>query len=183
MPMMPFIGVRISWLMVARNWLFARLAASDASRACIIARRIASRSLTMREMVADSSAISPLLTGASPSCQWPRPESSSRRASSAFSRDASSSRKLPAVRLRSSKVGRNSSGTSAADSASISPFSVDCCSKSRIRSRALSHRLSGNQISSRPPAKPAKASQAAETTSSQMAPAMLSTAKVSRRTP
>ena len=33
MPMMPFIGVRISWLMLARNWLLARLAASAASRA------------------------------------------------------------------------------------------------------------------------------------------------------
>ncbi len=34
MPMMPFIGVRISWLMLARNWLLAWLAASAASRAC-----------------------------------------------------------------------------------------------------------------------------------------------------
>ena len=32
MPMMPFIGVRISWLMLARNSLLARLAASAASR-------------------------------------------------------------------------------------------------------------------------------------------------------
>ena len=31
MPMIPFIGVRISWLMFARNWLLARLAASAAS--------------------------------------------------------------------------------------------------------------------------------------------------------
>ena len=31
MPMMPFIGVRISWLMLARNWLLARLALSAAS--------------------------------------------------------------------------------------------------------------------------------------------------------
>ena len=31
MPMMPFIGVRISWLMLARNSLLARLAASAAS--------------------------------------------------------------------------------------------------------------------------------------------------------
>ena len=28
MPITPFIGVRISWLMLARNWLLARLAAS-----------------------------------------------------------------------------------------------------------------------------------------------------------
>ena len=34
MPITPFIGVRISWLIVARNSLFARLAASAASRAC-----------------------------------------------------------------------------------------------------------------------------------------------------
>ena len=33
MPMTPFIGVRISWLMLARNSLFARLAASAASSA------------------------------------------------------------------------------------------------------------------------------------------------------
>jgi hypothetical protein len=31
MPMMPFIGVRNSWLMLARNTLLARLAASAAS--------------------------------------------------------------------------------------------------------------------------------------------------------
>ena len=31
MPMTPFIGVRISWLMLARNSLLARLAASAAS--------------------------------------------------------------------------------------------------------------------------------------------------------
>ncbi len=30
MPITPFIGVRISWLMLARNWLFAWLAASAA---------------------------------------------------------------------------------------------------------------------------------------------------------
>ena len=34
MPMIPFIGVRISWLMLARNSLFARFAASAASLAC-----------------------------------------------------------------------------------------------------------------------------------------------------
>ena len=33
MPMMPFIGVRISWLMFARNSLFARLASIARSRA------------------------------------------------------------------------------------------------------------------------------------------------------
>ncbi len=30
---MPFIGVRISWLTLARNWLLARLAISAASLA------------------------------------------------------------------------------------------------------------------------------------------------------
>ena len=35
-PITPFIGVRISWLMVARNWLFARLA-STASLVAIFA--------------------------------------------------------------------------------------------------------------------------------------------------
>ena len=35
MPMMPFIGVRISWLMLARNSLLARLAASAASFAVL----------------------------------------------------------------------------------------------------------------------------------------------------
>ena len=33
MPMMPFIGVRISWLMLARNSLLARLASIARSRA------------------------------------------------------------------------------------------------------------------------------------------------------
>ena len=37
MPMTPFIGVRISWLMLARNSLLARLAASAARRACCMA--------------------------------------------------------------------------------------------------------------------------------------------------
>ena len=33
MPMMPFMGVRISWLMLARNALLASLAATAAARA------------------------------------------------------------------------------------------------------------------------------------------------------
>ena len=44
MPMMAFIGVRISWLMFARKSLFARLAASAASRAAIICSSAALRS-------------------------------------------------------------------------------------------------------------------------------------------
>ena len=43
MPITPFIGVRISWLMLARNALLARLAAS-ASSASSLARRAASSS-------------------------------------------------------------------------------------------------------------------------------------------
>ena len=31
MPITPFMGVRISWLMLARNWLLARLASSSAA--------------------------------------------------------------------------------------------------------------------------------------------------------
>ena len=49
MPMMPFIGVRISWLMFARNTLFAWLAASArsfarASSSCTCSRSAISRS-------------------------------------------------------------------------------------------------------------------------------------------
>ena len=36
MPMIPFIGVRISWLILARNSLLARLAASAASLASAV---------------------------------------------------------------------------------------------------------------------------------------------------
>ena len=36
MPITAFIGVRISWLIVARNELFASLAASAAARACLV---------------------------------------------------------------------------------------------------------------------------------------------------
>ncbi len=43
MPITPFIGVRISWLMLARKALLARLAAS-ASSASSLARRAASSS-------------------------------------------------------------------------------------------------------------------------------------------
>ena len=49
--MMPFIGVRISWLMLARNSLLARLAASAASlassrAACARLRSVMSRNVT-----------------------------------------------------------------------------------------------------------------------------------------
>ena len=42
MPMTAFMGVRISWLMVARNWLLARLASSSSS-----VRRFSNHSLRM----------------------------------------------------------------------------------------------------------------------------------------
>ena len=51
-PMMPFIGVRISWLMLARNSLFARLASIALSRAAAMstftARSSAVRASTVR---------------------------------------------------------------------------------------------------------------------------------------
>jgi hypothetical protein len=47
MPRMPFIGVRISWLIVARNSLFARLPAS--------ARSLALRSSAVRDSTSASS--------------------------------------------------------------------------------------------------------------------------------
>ncbi len=47
MPMTAFIGVRISWLIVARNELLASLAASACARAsCASAKRRALRSAT-----------------------------------------------------------------------------------------------------------------------------------------
>ena len=42
-PITPFIGVRISWLMQARNWLLRRFAPSAASRAWRIASAAARR--------------------------------------------------------------------------------------------------------------------------------------------
>ena len=48
MPMTPFIGVRISWDMFARNSLFARLEASAASRARDCASSTCLRAVTSR---------------------------------------------------------------------------------------------------------------------------------------
>ena len=48
MPMMPFMGVRISWLMLARNSLLARLAASASSLACFSCASASFRSLMSR---------------------------------------------------------------------------------------------------------------------------------------
>ncbi len=50
MPMMPFIGVRISWLMLARNWLLARLAAS----ACFLgSQQLGLRPLALGDVAQD----------------------------------------------------------------------------------------------------------------------------------
>ncbi len=48
MPMMPFSGVRISWLAIARKRDLARLAASAWSRASVSARSLSVRSVTSR---------------------------------------------------------------------------------------------------------------------------------------
>ena len=48
MPMIPFIGVRISWLILARKSDFARFAASASSRACSAISRARSTSCTAR---------------------------------------------------------------------------------------------------------------------------------------
>ena len=50
MPMMPFMGVRISWLMLARNSLLVRVAASAASLASRIASSARFRAVMSREM-------------------------------------------------------------------------------------------------------------------------------------
>ena len=44
-PITPFIGVRISWLILAKNWLFAWLAASAASLAFRISSSACLRSV------------------------------------------------------------------------------------------------------------------------------------------
>ena len=46
--MMPFIGVRISWLIVARKALLARFAASAASRAARSSSAAFTRAVTSR---------------------------------------------------------------------------------------------------------------------------------------
>ena len=51
MPMMPFIGVRISWLMLARNSLLARLAASAASLARFLGNLGLERQVGARDLL------------------------------------------------------------------------------------------------------------------------------------
>ena len=47
MPITPFMGVRISWLMLARNSLFARVAASAASRAAPMSSNMFTEAICM----------------------------------------------------------------------------------------------------------------------------------------
>ena len=61
MPSTPFIGVRISWLMVARNCDFARLAASACSRARTSSDSARFRSVMSRRMLVKKTS-SPLRT-------------------------------------------------------------------------------------------------------------------------
>ena len=57
-PITPFIGVRISWLIVARNSDFWRVASRAASRASASAALVRSRSSTCCTCAADDSATS-----------------------------------------------------------------------------------------------------------------------------
>ncbi len=59
MPRMPFIGVRISWLIVARNSDFAWLAASAWRRASISSRSARFRSVMSRMMPVNSTSSMP----------------------------------------------------------------------------------------------------------------------------
>ena len=75
MPMMPFIGVRISWLMVARKSLLARFACSADSLACV---NSSTRSFTARDMALNAvpscpNSSGPSFTGAGvrlPAATW-----------------------------------------------------------------------------------------------------------------
>ena len=58
MPMTPFMGVLISWLMFARNSLLARLASSAASRASRIVSSARRRSV-MSRMISNPPATDP----------------------------------------------------------------------------------------------------------------------------
>ena len=62
MPRTPFSGVRISWLMVARKALLARLAASAASLACIRSRSACLRAVMFCDR-ADEALADALLVG------------------------------------------------------------------------------------------------------------------------
>ncbi len=60
MPITPFMGVRISWLITARNSLLAWLAACAACMASCRAWRLASRSCTTCSTTRDNAAMSML---------------------------------------------------------------------------------------------------------------------------
>ena len=62
MPKTPFMGVRISWLMLARNSLLARLAASAASFAFFSSSAVRLRSVISRAMDESPTTLPPAST-------------------------------------------------------------------------------------------------------------------------
>ena len=86
MPITPLSGVRISWLMLARNSLLARLAAS----ACSLARSSSSRERTRRTMSLNARASSP--------------NSSRRSARRTRSRSPPATRRTPCTNSRTGRV-------------------------------------------------------------------------------
>ncbi len=95
MPMTPFIGVRISWLIMARNWLLAALACSAARRArsCSVmsarapnqtrapsgSRRTEERALSQRVWLSASRTAKRRVQGCSLSMAWRREARRARR--------------------------------------------------------------------------------------------------------
>ncbi len=77
MPITPFIGVRISWLMFARNSLFARLAPS-AARAISPALAVASSSCWLARRIAASASLRSVMSRRRPATPEKRPWSSRR---------------------------------------------------------------------------------------------------------
>ena len=152
MPRMPFIGVRISWDMLARKALLARLVESARSLAISSSRAACWRSLTSMVTVEISALISTSLT-ASPVVGGSRSATSCRRDCSARSRSASSACNCSVVFSRERRVCRNSSGADSiswcwASGVRARPTSE---TSSEERSSDLSHPFSGNQTISKPP--------------------------------
>ena len=63
MPSTPFIGVRISWLIVARNWLFAIVAASAASFAARSSVSMRRASVTSTDVPSTNTSPPPRISG------------------------------------------------------------------------------------------------------------------------
>ena len=170
--------------MLARNSLFARFANSAASLACCSSSRLASRSAITRAMTFESPAISSLKFSALSSLLCRRLATISRRDFKACSRESSSMRRLLAVRCNTSKVGRNSSGTSSINAASAAfPSSRKSLSKLLTRSRVPSQCFSGNQMMMRPPTRLASAKPSAARINCQRLSAIRSAEKARRNTP